>query len=333
MGQPGAGSRDRQQHPPGAHRKNRSRLRVALRHQQPRARSDHDDRDRAPLPARGGARPLVIRLIATDLDNTLLAADRRPHPRSAAAIQRAVEAGITVVLASGRIGHSIRGISEILGLEGPIIACNGADAFGPAGENWMHHRLDRTSLDLVLDFAIEHEVQANVYTREEVTFLGDSEWSRRYLMRLNQSNDRHIVVPRQKDADSVRTLDVSKVIFVDDPVRIQRYRRELEPQLNPHAARVTESEPEYLEFLAASASKGTGLRLVAERLGVPMEETAAIGDFLNDIEMLEAAGLSAAVGNAIAPVQKVVDRIVGTNDEGGVGEFIESILEGAVGLQ
>ncbi|RYG34293.1 hypothetical protein EON81_15960, partial [bacterium] len=238
-----------------------------------------------------------------------------------------------VVLASGRIGHSIRGISEMLGLEGPIIACNGADAFGPAGENWMHHQLDRTSLDLVLDFAIENDVQANVYTRQEVTFLGDSEWSRQYLKRLNQSGDRHRIVPRHKEVDQIRTLDVSKVIFVDEPGKIQRYRRKLEPQLNPHAARATESEPEYLEFLAASASKGAGLKVLAERLGIALEETAAIGDFLNDIEMLETAGFSAAVGNAIAPVQKVADVIVGTNDEGGVGEFIESILEGADRLQ
>ncbi|RYG27715.1 hypothetical protein EON81_29710, partial [bacterium] len=223
---------------------------------QPRARPHHDDRDRAPVPARGGAGPLVIRLIATDIDNTLLTSDRRPHPRNVAAIRAAVDAGITVVLASGRIGYSIRGIAELVGLEGPIIACNGADIFGPQEEDWGHERLDRATIDLVLDFAEEHDVQANLYTRQEVTFLGDSEWSRQYLKRLNQSNDRHSVVPRRGRSEDVRSLDASKVIFVDSAERIQRFRRELEPRLNPHAARVTESEAEYLEFLAANASKG-----------------------------------------------------------------------------
>ncbi|CAN5453160.1 Cof-type HAD-IIB family hydrolase [soil metagenome] len=270
----------------------------------------------------------MIRLIATDIDHTLLTSERVPHPRSAAAIRRAVEAGITVVLASGRIGHSIRGISHMLELNGPIVGCNGADVFGPDDENWGHFRVDRASLDLILDFAGEHNVQANVYTRRDVFFCGESEWSGRYLQRLNQTNDRHTVVPRSTEEGHLRSLDVSKVLFVDDPERIQRFRRQLEPLLNPYAIRVTESEPEYLEFLNMEASKGVGLRAIAERLGVPMEETAAVGDFLNDAEMLEAAGLSAAVGNALLPIRHLADFTVGTNDEGGVGEFIEGILDG-----
>lgn len=268
----------------------------------------------------------MIRLIATDLDNTLLANDRRPHPRSAAAIRQAVEEGLTVVLASGRIGHSIRGISEMLDLKGPIIGCNGADVFGPEDEDWGHHRLDKATVNLLLDFAEEHDVQANVYTRREVFFYGESEWTRQYLQRLNQTDIRHQIVPRRAQESRLRNLDVSKILFVDTPPRVQRFRREIEPRLNPHAARVTESEPEYLEFLAAGASKGTGLKLICERLGIALEETAAIGDFLNDAEMLQVAGRSAAVANALQPIQTLADVVVASNDEGGVGEFIETIL-------
>lgn len=86
------------------------------------------------------------------------------------------------------------------------------------------------------------------------------------------------------------------------------------------------SEAEYLEFLSAKANKGEGLREIARRKGIERHEIAAIGDYSNDVPMLEYAGVSAAVSNASDDCKAVADRIVESNEEGGVASFVDSIL-------
>lgn len=262
----------------------------------------------------------AIRLLAIDLDGTLLDDDRKLVPKSADAVCRALSAGIVVVLASGRTEPSMRPYATSLGIEGPLVCANGAHVLGLEGQELAHHPVPREPAEVVIDYAQEHGFHLNAYTRDELLFLKQSEWGELYKHRLRS------MTPRLATKTEMLGTALSKLMLVGEPSQIPKVREDIQPLIQPEAARLTESEPEYLELLSPMADKSVGVAAVAASLGIPAESCAAIGDYLNDLEMLRWAGLSAAVANARSEVKSVVRYVVKSNEEGGVAEFIDSVL-------
>jgi len=264
---------------------------------------------------------MPIRLLAIDLDGTLLTKERVPHPDNVRAIRRAIESGITVVPASGRIADSIRQFSDALCLDGAMICCNGAHVFGEDGGELLHVGLASQAVDITVDYVERSGVHVNVYTRKTMYFLGESEFGEMYRRRVRA------VIPELTTADRVRAMPLLKLILIDHASEVPQHRIALEAILEPSIAALTESEPEYLEVLSPSANKGLALKALSESMGIRQEETAAIGDYLNDVEMVQWAGLGAAMANAAAEVKSAADMTVPSNDEAGVAWFIDHILE------
>lgn len=261
------------------------------------------------------------RLLAIDLDGTLLRSDRTPHPENVTAINRARQAGIRVVLASGRISMSVLDFSRTLGLDGAMICSNGGHVQGPDNSELLHLGLSKEAVKIALEYTEQANVHTSAYTRDNLYFLGQSEWGEKYRQRVR------IVMPEIATVQEVTDMNLLKLILIDEPDRIQRHRLELERLLPQSLAALTESEPEYLEVLSPDANKGRGLKVLSESLGMQQQETAAIGDYLNDLEMVSWAGIGAAMGNAADEVKKVADLQVPTNEEAGVAFFIDYLLE------
>lgn len=263
---------------------------------------------------------MLADLLAIDLDGTLLTGARLPHPDSVSAILRAKEAGMKVVLSSGRIRPAMLPFAEPLGLVNPMICSNGGHVFGPDG-NEIHVRLfDKATFDTVLNYAEATNSHLSVYTRDELLFLRETSWGEAYAKRVRS------VMPRVVTPAEARSKEVLKLILIDEPGRIAAHIQAIAPHIDPEVCRMTESEAEYLEFLPTDVSKGAALAMVAAGFGIPAERTAAIGDYLNDLEMLTFAGHSAAVANGAEAAKMAADRVVGSNEEGGVGQFIDWLL-------
>lgn len=260
-------------------------------------------------------------LIAIDLDGTLLTGERTPHFRHIEAIARARAAGMTVVLASGRIRPSMRPFAEPLGVETPMICSNGGHVLGPDGEEVSVDLLDKSVFDMVCEYARETGVHVSVYTRDQLLYLRETEWGFAYARRVRST------IPTVVTIEEARATEMLKVLFIDQPDRIQQHLAYMAPRIDPTKCRLTESEPEYLEFLPPSVSKGRALARLADAMGIPQTRVAAIGDYLNDLEMITYAGHSAAMGNAAPAVKAAAGRVVGTNEEGGVADFIDALLE------
>lgn len=114
-----------------------------------------------------------------------------------------------------------------------------------------------------------------------------------------------------------------KLIIIDDPPKMPRHIEEL-TALSNGRFRVTLSKPHYLEIIHPEVSKGAALARLAGELGIPIEETVAVGDSFNDIEMVEAAGLGVAVANAIPELKAVADVVLErTADDGAIAEIAE----------
>ncbi|MCB8933102.1 MAG: Cof-type HAD-IIB family hydrolase [Fimbriimonadaceae bacterium] len=263
---------------------------------------------------------MPISLLALDLDGTTLLPDRTIHPASADAIRRAALSGIHVVLASGRNAPSVRHYASLLGLTGATICCNGAHVLLSAEQELLHHSLEPELVSRLLGYAETHGLHAHLYSRNRLIFPRDSEWGDLYLHRVGG------VQRELLGSQRVEELQVTKLMFVAEEPRIGKEFRSFASDRAYSGAQLTLSEPEYLEFLPRDANKGAALQSLASHLAIPRSEVAAIGDYLNDLEMLAWAGLGGAVANAADEVRACARVHVAANTEGGVAEFIDSYV-------
>jgi Cof subfamily protein (haloacid dehalogenase superfamily) len=262
------------------------------------------------------------RLLALDIDGTLLTSDRQIHQAHMEAVKRAISGGITVVLASGRSLPSMRPFLDQLELRGgPAIAANGAHVVGPGEVDIAVERLAVHERLTIIEFAEERSLHLNAYSTDKLYFHHESEWGEMYMRRVKS------VLPTPCTTAEFRTLSAVKLMLVGDPVRLQHERALIGQRLDATKVAMTFSEPEYLEFLPGGIDKGWGLRVLAEHLGIAQAEAAAAGDFHNDLEMLAWAGMSAAMATAPDEVKAVATMVVPGSDEGGLAIFIESLLD------
>ena len=267
------------------------------------------------------------KLIACDLDETLLDDKSRICPRNVHAIKAAREAGVRFAIATGRGFPSVRYELETLGLADCageyVIALNGADIRECADDRTVAFE------GLPFDFAddlyrrgLEYDVCIHVYTADTVYAYGLTDEERRYLGRKYDG----MVEVDERSLDFLRGEGVAKVLYsnVDVP-----YLRSIAAELEPvtGGADVSFSSNRYLEFNLKGVNKGAGLRRLAGILRVGMDQTIAIGDNWNDVPMLDVAGLAAGVANVADGVRERCDYVArATNVEGGEAEVIERFV-------
>lgn len=262
----------------------------------------------------------AVQLVALDLDGTMLDGRRQLVHANIDAVQRARDAGITVALASGRILPSISPYASQLGLTGPFICANGAHVVDAKGVDIAYRPLAVDVVQEVLQYATDNQLHLNLYSRDRLFFSGESPWGDLYRNRA--SSLKPIVLAREE----LDTKQITKLMLIADPDSIQRHNDALRMRLAGMPVSTTESEPEYLEFLAPNVSKGNALIDLASAVGVPIDRTAAIGDYLNDVEMIQVAGLGAAVSSGHPETIGAAQLVVGSNEAGGAAEFLDMIL-------
>lgn len=261
-----------------------------------------------------------IKLIAIDLDGTLLTSDRKLSPGATEAIREATEAGVHVCLASGRALNTIRPYAEQLNLTGPIVSCNGAYALGCEGEEIHHETVPSDAQRAVLAYAQALGLHTNVYVGGSVYFSHDGHWADLYRRRTGVKEEGIVKYPE------MGAMSATKLLFVDHPEAVKRHHAETSKVLGSHLATIALSEPEYIEYLPPGIDKSVGVQRVAMALSLHQSEVAAVGDYLNDLEMVAWAGFSGAVANARAEVREQADFVVASNDEGGAAEFVRAAL-------
>ena len=261
------------------------------------------------------------RLCAIDLDDTLLGPDHNVSPRNVAAVRAVVDAGVIVVIASGRMHEATLRFVEQMGLQTPIISYNGAMVKNPhTGEIWLHERIAPEVAAQVLDYAHSHVLQLNYYLDDHFYSAAYTQWAKLYCERT--------LAPVEIVPEMYRTLQgtaPTKMIVVDTQERTDALLTPFQDRFGDRLY-VTKSNDEYLEMMPPQANKGVALALVAAKFGVTAAETIAFGDSYNDIPMLTWAGLGIAVGNAKPETKAAAQRTVATNAEDGVAVALEQIF-------
>ncbi len=262
---------------------------------------------------------MKYKLIALDVDDTLLNSKNELTERTLSALRRAQEAGVAVVLATGRLPQIIKKLYDQIGLAGPII-CGGGSVVCDKDFNEIFTRLlPVEDAHSILEFAHEAGVPAQMYFDGMVNYETENEFSIEYAKTYG-------FPPRV--LPNIREMEVhsAKCLIVSTPEKIMEIQPKLKAML-PHL-NVVRSKPSYLEITDPRANKGAALKFIGEYLGIGPEEMIAVGDSQIDVPMLKYAGLPVSVANGLEEIKPYCKYITKSNDEDGVACVIEKFILG-----
>lgn len=263
---------------------------------------------------------VAIKLVACDLDGTLLNRRHMVSPGNREIIRRAVERGVVVTLATGRMFPSALPHAEALSIDVPIITYNGAMIRMATGEVVNAEYIEPDVCRKVFAFCRARQLYLQVYRHDKLYFYSRDELASQY--------ERAAGVTGFPVGEKLYELseEVPKMLLItDSDEQSDRIVAELK-ELMGDAAYVTKSNPEYIEIIDPKVNKGVALRQLMERFKVREEEVMAIGDSNNDIAMFTAAGLKVAMANADAHIKALCDVVTLDCDADGVGAAIEKYV-------
>ena len=265
-----------------------------------------------------------FRLLALDLDDTLLRSDLTISLRTRTVLKKAMQAGVAVVLASGRIPHALDTFAKTLGLnkrDGYLICSNGTIIVeSRTGTVVYEATLPKNAALVAFDLADAEGFPMQLYDDDVM-----------YISRRNEftSYDQKLTGMRQVVVSNFRGMveaGAHKLIVPGDPMILKPLEDILRAYLGQDITLFT-SKPYFLEILPPNLDKGTALAFVAGKLGIPREEVFAVGDSMNDEAMIRWAGCGAAMLNAVPRIKEIADVVTErTNDDDGVAAVVERYI-------
>lgn len=281
----------------------------------------------------------MIKLIASDMDGTLLDAHMSISEENAEAIRFANEAGIEFMVATGRNFQEARAALDEAGIDCAMITLNGAQVFDKDGHSLFTVPIPTLKATTVLDIldanGIYYEVSTNqgLYSENQAkriesfaSMVASHLPHLTYKMAIAMASANlellHInYVDSIRDLLADEKLEVLKIIcfHIEGPQVLGPVGKEIS-QLGDLA--VTSSGQNNIEVNHKNAQKGIAVAHVAHERGIPLEDVMTIGDNFNDVSMLQTAGVSFAMGNAEIEVKEYAKYITDTNFEAGVGKAI-----------
>jgi len=242
------------------------------------------------------------------------------RPRTLETLRRAHEAGLHVVVVTGRMFQSVRLALEPAGLGDPVICYQGAVVVDGEG-NWLRHvPIDLELAREALGFILGEGYSPNVYVSDELYVAEVSDAAREY------AEFQHLEVHPVGDLLDWLSQPPTKLVCVGDPDALDGVERRAKAHFGDRMY-ISKSLPYFLEFAAPGVTKGAGLDFLAEHMGFTREQTVAFGDGENDVELVDWAGYGIAVENAHERVKAVADWIAPSAQEEGVAQVIDALLD------
>lgn len=264
---------------------------------------------------------MSIRLIAIDMDGTLLNEHNLLTANTIATIKTAKTRGIKIVLCSGRPLTGLKAFFPQLGLVDPgdyAITYNGAMVQeADSGKVLLAHTLNYQQFLELTNLA--NQLHVHSHAEDEANMYTPNRDISRYSVRESYLVNMPLFYrqPEEFAADK----QFAKVMFIDEPELLAKAKAQI-PQNFFDRYYFVNSEPFFLEALNPKASKGNAVADLAAKLNLDLTEVMAIGDQANDLPMIQVAGLGVAMGNAIPEVKAAAQVITATNAEDGVAQAI-----------
>ncbi len=265
-----------------------------------------------------------IKLIAIDLDGTLLNSNHEMTERTEKVLKTALSKGIRVIIATGKTFLSSRHIIKRLGTNTPGIYNQGTITFNSDGTVHSQQVINKVLARQVITYAEDRGYIIGIYSGTRILVRKLTQRMEELTTYFHEPMP-EAVGPLQNILD---TTPINKIIifYPHDPRRVQALRWQLSMQIDSSARLLSAGIPDELEILPAGASKGSALKVLLKEMGISASQVMALGDGENDLEMLELAGIGIAMGNASDHVKSVANVTTKTNDEDGVAEAVEKYV-------
>ncbi|TMV43892.1 HAD family phosphatase [Paenibacillus mesophilus] len=241
----------------------------------------------------------AYKVLALDMDGTLLTDSKQITEETRRWLQLAEEAGVTVMFATGRGMQTAGSFWEELGLNSPMVLLNGAEIWEGPGRLYERAYISRDDIRRLYGLAVEAGASFWGYSVESLT--SSKHWN-----------------------EDMFDRDWMKFGIRHDDLEVMRKLRE-EVRSWGHLE-VTRSADINMEISVRGISKASGIKKVCELLGITIDQVMAVGDHHNDMEMLRSAGLGIAMGNADEEVKRAADGVTDTNERDGVAKAIQKYL-------
>lgn len=263
------------------------------------------------------------KLLAVDLDGTLLNDDHEISEANLAAIRSYQNRGGLVVVVTGRNLRAAQDFANQVSPTLPLVCFNGAYILDPKEERILNNQfLSTEQVASLIEVARKHHVPYRYYDLETI-------YAPESMRSLYQKYEGGMGPQMQYFSDEAlashyreAAIQVPKfVLHTDDEDRLNRARQEIEAQAG---WAVAQSWTGLIEVMAKDVNKGIALKLVCAHLSISLEETIAVGDQENDCAMIEAAEIGIAVGNAADKLKRVADAVTVRNDESAIAQVINT---------
>ncbi len=254
----------------------------------------------------------MIKMVATDIDGTILKWSFEYTPEVKQAIKKLQQKGIKVVLVTGRMHCAALGIAKELGITEPIVSYQGGmiKEFYKCDDVLMRCDMDSDKALEIIDWAHENNVHINLYMDDILYVEEDTETIRKYT-------DARFIDYHVCKFDKLKIKNINKILAIDfnNPERVTGWVNDLR-KLYPDLY-IVKSTPYFCEIANQSATKGAAVEFLCKKWGIKQEEVLAIGDQDNDIELLKAGGIKVAMGNATQALKDAADYITDTVENDG----------------
>ena len=251
----------------------------------------------------------MIKLIATDIDGTILIPEGEFRKSIIDCIKKLSNMGIKVVLVTGRMNAAASSIAKDLGLSTPVVSYQGG--LVKEGSNTLYERyLTLEQTNKILEWAKTEKIHINLYNDDILYSESNCPEIQRYCNNLHTEY-------KMQSFDSINKNKINKLLAIDynNPDRISRYEKEL-PQVFKDLY-IIKSTPYFLEFSNKEASKYCAVKYLQKYYGLKDDEILTIGDQNNDIALLRAGGIKIAMGNATEELKAVADYVTDTVENDG----------------
>lgn len=263
---------------------------------------------------------MTFKLIALDIDGTLLNDDHELTPATAQAVRAAADQGATIVLCTGRGPGNAIPVMQELGLEGTVITHNGAATISTKGLELLHEfPFPREKLAPFIDYCREHRVHYDLNTPFELYV--DADLPEAIHLMYRNFNIAPVQIPHWTE---LQGHPVKFTVYDADQAVIEQV--EADWMRFDTGLKVLRSGDYFIDIMHADASKGHALQKLAAIRGIEPKEILAIGNYYNDVDMLQFAGLGIAMENAPEAVKQAANTVTASNNDNGVAKALEKYV-------
>jgi Cof subfamily protein (haloacid dehalogenase superfamily) len=242
------------------------------------------------------------------------------RPRTRAAIGAARDAGIRVIVVTGRMFQSVRPYLVDAGIEDPVVCYQGAVVAEPGGRFLRHEPIPLELAREAIEAVVAEGYHLNCYVDDELYVARVTREARDY------ADFQGLTIHPVGDLVAWLEQPPTKLVSVGDPKALDGLEARMKERFDGRLY-ISKSLPFFLEFASPEVTKASGLEFLSEHLGFTREGTVAFGDGENDVELLGWAGYAVAVENAHARVLAVADLVCPGPADEGVAAVIEAYLD------